>query len=121
MSKRLQPGEVLCSTVSGARFIVIRTGTALGMPSIDGVALFRGQLRPCSTMAQLRADCELQGGLRYTDPVTGLMLQCIWPGRGSLRYEGRWLPLEGEEYKRPQGSMRIRTCQSATIDLRGNG
>src|SRR5258708_4630481 len=43
MTERLAPNKVLCSSVSDARFFVIGTGAADGMPSVDGVEMSRGK------------------------------------------------------------------------------
>jgi DNA-binding MarR family transcriptional regulator len=40
---RLRSGDALCSPVSDARFPVIASGTAVGMPSLAGVALAPGE------------------------------------------------------------------------------
>jgi hypothetical protein len=82
-------GDVLCSSVSDARFLVIDPAGALRIPSLNGVELFHGKPQPCSMVARFAAGCELQGGRRYADPISGFTLMCIWPGRGSLHYEGR--------------------------------
>jgi hypothetical protein len=89
MNQRLCFGDVLCNSVSDARFLVIDSGTAVRMPALDGIALLHGKPQPCSKLAHSAAECELQGGRRYVDPTTGLTLLCIWPGRGSLRYDGK--------------------------------
>jgi hypothetical protein len=89
MRERPGAGDVLCSAVSDARFLVVDPGTAVSMPCLDGMRLFRGKPHPCSMAACSAADCELQGGQCYVDPVTGLTLLCIWPGRGTLHYDGR--------------------------------
>jgi hypothetical protein len=83
-------GDVLCNSVSDARFLVIAPGAAASMPSLNGVALCRGNPQPCSKkLVPAAVDCDLQGGRRYVDKTTGLTLLCIWPGGGSLRHEGR--------------------------------
>lgn len=83
-------GDVLGNSQAEARFLVIDPGAAARMPSLDGVALCRGNPQPCSKKSALPAvACNLQGGRRYIDELTGLTLLCVWPGEGSLRYEGR--------------------------------
>jgi hypothetical protein len=94
-------GDVLCSPVSDARFLVIDTGAAIAMPCVDGVPMSRGKLQACSAAGGVRSGGELRGGQRYTDPATGLTLLCIRPGRGRLCHEGRRLILEGTRRSRP--------------------
>jgi hypothetical protein len=90
MNERPGFGDVLCNSLSDARFLVIDPGAAARMPSLDGVALGRGNPQPCSKkLARPAADGDVQGGRRYVDLMTGLTLLCTWPGEGSLRYEGR--------------------------------
>ena len=91
MTRGLSCDEVLCSSVSDGRFLVIDPGTASVVPSLNGAAMFRGERQPCSTAVGGAADCELRGGQRYIDVVTGLTLLCIRPGRGRLCYGGRRL------------------------------
>ena len=89
MNERPGFGDVLCTAASDARLLVVGPGAAVRMPSLDGVALRPGKGQPCSKAALFAADCELRGGSRYADPLTGLTLLCVWPGRGALRYDGR--------------------------------
>lgn len=84
-------GDVLFSAVSDARFLVTDPGTAAAMPSIDEVPLIRGRREPCSKAVHFDREDDLRGGRRYVDAVTGLTVLCIWPGRGSLGYQGRRL------------------------------
>lgn len=100
MTTRPDFGEVLCSSVSDARFLVIERGTAEGMPSISDVVMFCGTRQPCSTLGDPDVDCELRGGLCYVDVVTGLTLLCIRPGRGPLCFEGRRLAPSGNGRRR---------------------
>lgn len=95
MSDRPSVGDWLLDSVSEARFVVIEPGAAVAMPSLNGVALLHGRPQPCSAVAQARPDCEVQGGQRYVDPVTGLTLLCVWPGSGSISYDGRTLTTVG--------------------------
>jgi hypothetical protein len=96
MNERPKLGDVLRSPVSSARFLVIDPGRAVSMPTIEDVPLVRGRAQPCSAAAEPAGRCELQGGRRYVDAAKGLTLLCVWPGLGSLRYEGR--PLAGDAY-----------------------
>jgi hypothetical protein len=89
MDGRPRSGDVLWSPAFDARLLVIDPGTAAGMPTIDDVPLVRGRPQPCSKAAGPSGLCQLQGGGRYIDVPTGLTLLCVWPGQGSLRYEGR--------------------------------
>jgi len=89
MNERPGFGDVLCASVSDARFLIIDPGTAVRMPSLDGVPLDRGKPQPCSRPPLPADDCHLLGGQQYVDRVTGLTLLCVWPGRGSLTCEGR--------------------------------
>jgi hypothetical protein len=89
VNERPEPGDVLCGPVSEARFLVVAPGNAAHMPSVDDLPLVRGRPMPCSTPAGLPGQYDLRGGQRYIDPLTGLTLLCVWPGRGSLCYEGR--------------------------------
>jgi hypothetical protein len=91
MSEQPSAGDVLLSTISDARFLVLDAGTAVRLPSLGGVPLSRGKPQPCSKACCAPPDCEMHGGERYVDPVTRLTLLCIWPGRGPLCYEGRQL------------------------------
>jgi hypothetical protein len=84
-------GDVLCSTVSDARFLVTDPGAAVGMPTIKGVPLVRGTRQPCSNAVHSTGDYELEGGRRYVDAVSGLTVLCIRPGQGSVGYQGRRL------------------------------
>jgi hypothetical protein len=84
-------GDVLCSPVSDARFLVIDAGAAIAMPSVDGVPMSRGKLQGCSAAGGAPTGGDLHGGRRYTDPTSGLTLLCIRPGRGRLCHEGRRL------------------------------
>ena len=95
MTERPACLDVLSSSASRARFLVIETGIADGMPSINGgVMMSRGKPQACSTAKGLEADGDLRGGERYVDVVTGLTLLCVRPGRGPLCYDGRRLSLE---------------------------
>jgi hypothetical protein len=98
---RLNRGDVLCSSESAARFLVLDAGVAAGVPSVNGVVMFRGIRRPCSAVAEAETGCDLQGGVRYVDVVTGLVLLCIRPGRGLLSYGGRRLTRESHGRQRP--------------------
>lgn len=89
MAKRLRPWDVLCSPASEARFVVIEAGTAKAAPETGGAVMVRGKRQRCSIVEIPAADCDLLGGQRYADPVTGLVLLCVRPGRGPLCYEGR--------------------------------
>jgi hypothetical protein len=89
-------GQVLCSPASEARFLVLEPGTSAGLLSLDGLPLVDGKPRPCSTVARVDGDSELAGGQRYVDEVSGLVLRCIWPGQGSVRFDGRPLAPEPE-------------------------
>jgi hypothetical protein len=91
MTSRAAAGDVLFSPVSDARFLVTDPGAAAAMPSVDDVPLILGTREPCSKAVHFIQDDGLQGGQRYVDAVTGLTLLCIWPGRGSLGYQGRRL------------------------------
>jgi hypothetical protein len=91
VTERLNFGDVLCSAVSKARFLVIETFDAVGMPSVDGVATCRGERQPCSSAASSISESGLRGGWHYVDAVSGLRLLCIQPGRGVLSYDGRLL------------------------------
>jgi hypothetical protein len=91
MTTRPAAGDVLFSAVSDARFLVTDAGAAAAMPSIDEVPLVLGRREPCSKAVRFTRDDDLSGGQRYVDAVTGLTLLCIWPGRGSLGYQGRRL------------------------------
>lgn len=93
MKDRPAVGDVLCSTVSDARFLVTDPGAAVGMPTINGVRLVQGTGQPCSNAVHSTGDYELEGGRRYVDRVTGLTVLCIRPGQGSLLYQGRRLSL----------------------------
>jgi hypothetical protein len=84
-------GDVLCSPESDARFLVIDPGTAVGMPSLAGVTLSPGEPHPCSKVADATTGRDIEGGERYFDPITALSLLCIWPGKGSLRFDDREL------------------------------
>jgi hypothetical protein len=97
MKERLSIGDVLCGSASDACFLVIDAGTAAGMPFVTGAALERGRPRPCSAAPPSTALFELEGGRRYVDPITGLTLLCVWPGRGPLCYEGRRLVPHGPD------------------------
>jgi len=97
MTRGPRSGDVLCSPVSDARFLVIEPGTAAGMPSLAGVVLSPGEPHPCSKAAEATG-CDVEGGGRYFDPITELSLLCIWPGRGSLRYEDRELVPEHQAH-----------------------
>ena len=90
VSEQAASGDVLCSSDSQARFLVIEVGSATGMPKLGGRRLSRGKPLPCSAVEAV-SGAELQVGRRYADPVTGLTLLCIAPGRGALSFEGRTL------------------------------
>jgi hypothetical protein len=89
MSDRPRTGDVLCSGVSTARFLVLDGGSAAHLPRLGGAAMVRGRRRPCSEPVSGGDQCDLQGGRRYVDPATGLTLFCIQPGDGALYYEDR--------------------------------
>jgi hypothetical protein len=93
MTERPSIGDVLCSPTSEARFLVIETGAADSPPSVNGAVLAPGERQACSAPGGGSAR-DLQGGKRYVDVVTGLMLLCIHPGRGPLDYEGRQMAPE---------------------------
>jgi hypothetical protein len=85
----LRIGDLLASSISDARFLVLNAGSALHTPKLDGVALIGGKRHPCSEAVENTDDCNLRGGRRYTDSTTGLTLLCIQPGCGALHYEHR--------------------------------
>ena len=87
--EQLQPGQILCSPVTEARFLVRDPGAANRMPTVNNHALVPGRPPPCSKEIGQVGHCDFRGGRHYLDPMTGLTLLCIWPGRGSLCYEGR--------------------------------
>ena len=91
MVQRLNMYDVLRSSVSDARFLVLDAGTAGGLPSIGGVELFPGEPGACSMARGPAVDDDLRGGQRYIDAVTGLTLLCIQSGHGPLCYQGRYL------------------------------
>jgi hypothetical protein len=112
MSSRLERDEVLRSSVSDATFLVIEPGSADSMPTMNAVAMFKGRLRSCSTTADPATDCDLRGGERYVDVVTGLTLLCVWPGRGVLCYEGRRLTSQQGSLEQTSPSAPARPSRS---------
>ena len=91
MIRRLNMYDVLRSSVSDARFLILDTGNADGIPSIGGVEMLPGEPGACSLARGPAPDDDLRGGQRYVDAVTGLTLFCIQSGRGPLCYQGRHL------------------------------
>ena len=61
--------DALSSSVSDVQFLV-ETGSANRVPAVNGLLMFRGSPRPCSTIEVSQRD--LRGGDRYVDVVTGL-------------------------------------------------
>jgi hypothetical protein len=82
-------GDVLCSTESNARFVVLDSGCAAQLPRLGGAALVRGEKQACSMPVPSGDQHDLQGGQCYIDQTTGLTLLCIQPGNGALCYEDR--------------------------------
>ena len=89
MSDPPRTGDVLCSGTSNARFVVLDGGSAAHLPRLGGAAMARGKRQPCSEPVSGGDQCDLQGGWRYVDPVSGLTLTCIQSGDGALCYEDR--------------------------------
>lgn len=106
MTQLIGYGDVLCNRASNARFMVIDPGGALGMPSVDGIPMSRGTRQPCGAVGEAPPDGEFRGGHRYRDPISGLTLLCIWPGRGVLCYGDRQMTPE------PNGGHRSRVSVS---------
>jgi hypothetical protein len=94
MSERPCRNDVLCSSVSDVRLLVVEVAAADSMPVVDGVAMFRGAPVPCSIANRPTTVGEMRAGRRYTDVVSGLTLLCIRTGRGVPSYQGRQLRLE---------------------------
>jgi hypothetical protein len=90
----LRGGDVLCSSVSAARFVVIDAGQAGATPTIDGVPMVPGKPQPCGT-ARLGQALPLRAGARYVDTTTGMIMLCVRSGDGSLECEGRPMMDEG--------------------------
>jgi hypothetical protein len=89
MSDRPRTGNILCSGASKARFFVVDGGSAMHLPKLGETDMIRGERQPWSEPVSGRNQCDLQGGWRYVDSMTGLTLLCIQPGDGALYYEGR--------------------------------
>lgn len=82
---------ILRSDRSTARFLVIDSGVAASMPTVDGVTLRADRPLPCSASVIAGDTCDLRIGMIYVDPVTQLRLLCIQSGSGVLACEGRRL------------------------------
>jgi hypothetical protein len=91
MKPVLTCGQVLSSRTSEALFLVLITGTSASMPQLDDVDLVPDSPRPCSMIAGNQQAADYQGGRRYTHPGSGLVLLCVWPGRGVLTHLGSQL------------------------------
>ena len=72
------------------------------MPVVNGRATSHGRRQPCSQVAEPAVGCDLQGGQRYTDRITGLKLLCIRPGQGPLYCEGRLMTLDSRRPAMPR-------------------
>jgi hypothetical protein len=90
MNDKPRVGDVLSSNLSEAQFVVLETGDADRMASLDGEPLHRGRRPACSAPVSAGPH-DLCGGRRHLDPHTGLILLCVRPGRGHLNYDGRRL------------------------------
>jgi hypothetical protein len=123
MSGRPRIGEVLLSPVADSRFLVISPGTAVSLPTMDGVPLLRGTRRASGPATQSEGEWQLKGGRRYVDSVTGLRLLCIWPGPGRLHVEGRALTMERDSRDRLVPVQIHAGCRSsrATVRCSANG
>jgi hypothetical protein len=113
MSERPRCDDVLCSSVSDVRLLLIEVGAAESMPAVDGVVMVRGTPLPCSIADRSTADGELRAGRRYVDVVSGLTLLCIRPGRGVLCYQGRRLRLERSVRREWPSAAATQDLQSA--------
>jgi hypothetical protein len=115
MMTRIECGDLLCSPVSTARFIVVAAGTAVEMPTVDGVPLAPSRPQPCAATRRGQP-FPLRGGQRYVDTQTGLIIMCVQPGDGALQYAGRSLTTEHAPRRRTFSSVVSRGSSRQAAD-----
>jgi hypothetical protein len=102
----MRVGQTLSAADEAGRFVVLKTGTARQLPSLNGRELVATPPMPCSA-PQPRGSSrwDLEPGACYADEVTGLELRCTEGAAGDLLYADR--PMTRLTQRKPRFPVRL--------------